>query len=42
MLSQCLKMNPKDGPSLTLKAFIEELNGTAPVTWKGYRELTEK
>ena len=42
MLSQCLKMNPKDGPSLTLKAYIEELNGTAPVNWKGYRELTEK
>ena len=42
MLSQCLKMKPKDGPSLTLKAYIEELNGTAPVTWKGYRELTEK
>ena len=42
MLSQCLKMSPKDGPSLTLKAYIEELNGTAPITWKGYRELTEK
>ena len=42
LLSQCLKMNPKDGPTLTLKSFIEELNGTPPTTWKGFRELTEK
>ena len=30
MLSQCLKIKPKDGPSLTLKSYIEELNGAAP------------
>ena len=42
MLSQCLKIKPKDGPSLTLKAFIEELNGAAPTSWQGFRELTEK
>ena len=42
LFSQCLKMHPKDGPTLTLKSFIEELNGTPPTTWKGFRELTEK
>jgi len=42
LFSQCLKMNPKDGPTITLKSYIEELNGTPPTTWKGFRELTEK
>ena len=42
LFSQCLKINPKDGPTLTLKGFIEELNGIPPASWKGYRELTEK
>ncbi len=42
LFSQCLKMNPKDGPTNTLKNYIEELNGTPPTTWKGFRELTEK
>jgi len=42
LLSQCLKMNPKDGPTTTLKKYIEELNGIPPNTWKGFRELTEK
>jgi len=42
LFSQCLKINPKDGPTLTLKSYIEELNGIPPNTWKGYRELTEK
>ena len=42
IFSQCLRMNPKDGPTLTLKAFIEELNGTPPTNWQGFRELTEK
>jgi hypothetical protein len=42
LFSQCLKMNPKDGPTITLKNYIEELNGTPPTQWKGFRELTEK
>jgi hypothetical protein len=42
LFSQCLKMNPKDGPTLTLKSYIEELNGTPPNNWQGFRELTEK
>ena len=42
LLSQCLKLKPNDGPTLTLKNFIEELNGIAPSDWNGYRELTEK
>lgn len=42
LFSQCLKINPKDGPTLTLKNYIEELNGIPPSSWKGFRELTEK
>lgn len=42
LFSQCLKINPKDGPTITLKSYIEELNGTPPTSWKGFRELTEK
>lgn len=42
LLAQCLKMNPNDGPTMTLKGFIEELNGTPPNNWGGFRELTEK
>jgi hypothetical protein len=37
-----LKINPNDGPTLTLKGLIEELNGSPPSSWKGFRELTEK
>ena len=42
LFAQCLKMNPNDGPTITLKNYIEELNGTPPTTWKGFRELTDK
>lgn len=42
LFSQCLKMNPNDGPTITLKNYIEELNGTPPQKWAGFRELTEK
>ena len=42
LFSQCLKIKPKDCPSLTLKAYIEELNGAAPNSWQGFRELTSK
>jgi hypothetical protein len=42
LFSQCLRINPKDGPTLTLKAYIEELNGRPPLNWNGFRELTEK
>lgn len=42
LFSQCLKINPNDGPTLTLKNYIEELNGSPPSNWKGFRELTEK
>jgi hypothetical protein len=41
-LGQCLRLRPFDGPSKTLKKFIESENGSAPSGWKGYRELTEK
>ena len=42
LLTQCLKMNANDGPALTLKSIIEEMNGAPPTNWKGFRELTEK
>ena len=42
LFSQCLKLSPTDGPTLTLKNYIEELNGTPPSNWRGFRELTEK
>ncbi len=42
LLNQCAKMNPRDGPTITLKNYIEELNGRCPDYWKGFRELTEK
>lgn len=42
LFSQCLKMHPNDGPTITLKSYIEELNGTPPQKWAGFRELTEK
>lgn len=42
LFSQCLRMNPKDGPTITLKAYIEELNGRPPLHWDGFRELTDK
>ena len=40
--SQCLKMKPNDGPSLTLKRYIEEQNLVPPKNWANFRELTEK
>ena len=42
LLTQCLKISPTDGPSISLKRVIEEHNGTAPNGWRGFRELTEK
>ena len=42
LFAQCLKINPNDGPTLTLKSFMEESNGVCPPSWAGYRELTEK
>ncbi len=42
LFAQCLKLDPKDGPTITLKGYIEDLNGRAPDNWKGFRELTEK
>lgn len=42
LFSQCLKIKPKDGPTLTLKHYIDDLNCRAPFGWKGYRELTSK
>ena len=32
----------QDGPSTTLLDYMAQLNYTAPFTWKGFRELTEK
>ena len=31
-----------DGPSHTLLEVINNLNGKAPLTWQGFRILTEK
>jgi hypothetical protein len=42
IFSQCLKINPHDGPTKVLRRYIENLNGRAPDNWKGFRELTEK
>lgn len=42
LLNQCLEMNPKDGPTITLKNYIESENGMVPINWQGYRELLEK
>jgi len=42
LLTQCLKINPRDGPTLTLKEYLEEMNGVPPSSWDGFRELTEK
>ena len=43
VFAQCLKLDPGDGPTMTLKKYISEQHlGIAPKTWKGYRELTEK
>ena len=42
IFAQCLRMKPKDGPTITLKAFIEQHNGSAPISWQGFRELTDK
>ena len=32
----------QDGPSATLLDYMAHLDYTAPFTWRGYRELTEK
>ena len=42
LFAQCLKINPNDGPTKTLKGYIEDLNGIRPANWKGFRELTDK
>ena len=41
-LSECLGMNPLDGPSQTLMKVIGEKNFVADADWQGFRELTEK
>ena len=42
LLTKCLEMNPNDGPSKTLRYYIESLNKTSPEDWDGYRLLTYK
>lgn len=42
LFAQCLKINPNDGPTKTLKNYIEDHNGIRPANWKGFRELTDK
>jgi hypothetical protein len=42
IFSECLKMNPNDGPTRTLKNYIDDLNMRAPAGWSGYRALTNK
>lgn len=39
---KCLEIKLSDGPTTTLLKYMETMNYTAPDSWKGYRELTEK
>eukprot|EP01022_Parablepharisma_sp_SALTPOND_P006658 TRINITY_DN126_c0_g1_i1.p1 TRINITY_DN126_c0_g1~~TRINITY_DN126_c0_g1_i1.p1 ORF type:complete len:841 (+),score=86.73 TRINITY_DN126_c0_g1_i1:4736-7258(+) len=39
---KALLVRPRDGPTLTLMAYIESLGCNPPVGWRGYRTLTEK
>ncbi|CAG9334471.1 unnamed protein product [Blepharisma stoltei] len=39
---ECLKLRPRDGPSLTLLGVMSECDFEVPNDWKGYRVLTEK
>lgn len=41
-LDESLILKPNDGPTMTLRKFIEKFEFVAPKDWKGYRELTEK
>lgn len=40
--TECLMMNPEDGPCHTLMKFMEESLFVADKNWAGFRELTEK
>ena len=39
---KCLVYCPTDGPTLTLKQYIEAEDAVPPKGWSGYRELMEK
>lgn len=41
-LEKCQALCPEDGPTLTLKSYIESEECIPPNGWKGFRELTEK
>lgn len=42
-IKHCLKMNPLDGPCLTLLDILQNTNnGQTPPNWEGFRNLTEK
>ena len=42
LLSKCLELNPRDGPSKTMRHYIESFGVQAPDDWEGYRKLTSK
>ena len=39
---ECLKLDPKDGPTKTLENFIRSYNYQKPSSWMGYRPLSSK
>jgi len=38
----CLRLRPRDGPTVEVYRFMEEHNFKKPEDWAGYRDLTEK
>jgi hypothetical protein len=41
-LTQCLEINPDDGPSLALAEYMEKHKNSPPDGWLGYRDIDEK
>lgn len=43
-LEVALNLKPEDGPTIRLMEFMKEnmVDGRAPLSWRNYRELTEK
>jgi hypothetical protein len=41
-LTQCLEINPDDGPSLALSEYMEKHKNAPPDGWLGYRNIDEK
>lgn len=40
--SECLSLDPNDGPTKTLMKYMEQKEFKAPFNWAGFRELTSK